>query len=343
MIKEKKEKLNNYFSRVLKYMTLDNKFYLYEILKISILAEKCNELISLYRLEGNKKEKNLSLDEVYSISKNILYEIDNKLETKFDEMLKDNRIVVSYRNKEEKNNSEYKIEDGKIYFNLISSYSDIPVLIHEFFHSLNVNYSINNSLFTEMISIYFEMYSSDLLVGKGIDKNLVDYKERLIYFDKDIKFLLKFNKYLFSYMKNGEIRNIFDLEEELYEEEIEEIYNYFENRDAECEFLESISNQNEDKLRKDRYLSKEFVLHNKYFLNTLLAIYCKKYLDKNKMLEINEELSDEEKMNKFFPKSLIDNDILNLVETEKYIDALKEYLDSHLERYKNFELKKLDK
>ena len=258
-------------------------------------------------------------------------------------MLKDNRIVVSYRNKEEKNNSEYKIEDGKIYLNLISSYSDIPVLIHEFFHSLNVNYSINNSLFTEMISIYFEMYSSDLLVGKGIDKNLVDYKERLIYFDKDIKFLLKFNKYLFSYMKNGEIRNIFDLEEELYEEEIEEIYNYFENRDAECEFLESISNQNEDKLRKDRYLSKEFVLHNKYFLNTLLAIYCKKYLDKNKMLELNEELSDEEKMNKFFPKSLIENDILNLVETEKYIDALKEYLDTHLERYKNFELKKLDK
>ena len=84
MIKEKKEKLNNYFSRVLKYMTLDNKFYLYEILKISILAEKCNELISLYRLEENKKEKNLSLDEVYSISKDILCEIDNKLETKFD-------------------------------------------------------------------------------------------------------------------------------------------------------------------------------------------------------------------------------------------------------------------
>lgn len=191
--------LNNYCKRMDNSKFLLNGLYFYDL--TSYLYSFINDKVSLYNLNtpvGSwQSENNLSSMEVLSIVEEYFGERAPKYKSLFLKAIQDGTINLNIDrgldngftllDSELENVAGLDLENH-LHANCVFNhdYGDPSLLIHEFFHTLNLdkkgNISLNRSYFTEAISIYFEMDIFNFMLEKGYDsRDIFHYRlERLI-------------------------------------------------------------------------------------------------------------------------------------------------------------------
>lgn len=150
-------------------------------------------------LDNKSITNHLTYKDIFEISFDIIGHINSMYLFPFSTLI-DNGII----------NFEYET-DSKIYYKYLKinikrefNYTDVIILIHEFFHYLNRGNTNNRYILTEFISIYFEFIATNYLI-KNIDIKEIDYLRRFRNTYKCINYYLKLNKILTNYFKYSEL------------------------------------------------------------------------------------------------------------------------------------------
>ena len=172
MTKEEYKKLNRYLNMVFNVLEYNDSFLIKNAVSIDYSIEELLNYCINDNIDFLSKENNMTFMDIYRETREIIMSISPKYVEEFDKLLNSGVIDFSYDN--EYTDSEFifyfKNKVGIININRRFNYNDVVLLIHEFFHYLNsriVNRSENTYLFTEFISIYFEIYSINYLKKKN--------------------------------------------------------------------------------------------------------------------------------------------------------------------------------
>ena len=185
MLKEEYKKLNEYLDDCFKYLEMNDWFLLDNIYNIGYLSELYIQTLDEYEIKENEKTEYLSYEEVYLLAREIVENINSQYLEKYDNLLATGQLDFSY-------NSEYydshffynaRTDISTININRTFNYSEVCTLVHEFMHFVNFSKDKNTNnryLFTEFISIYFEEYARNYLLYKGINKEKLNFNERIM-------------------------------------------------------------------------------------------------------------------------------------------------------------------
>ncbi len=296
-------KLNQYLSEICNYLEKDNSFLLDNILRISILNSHFlnrtqNETFG-YEIIHN----HLTFEDVFLLAREIIESIDKSYLTDFDKLISTGEIDFSFEDEyiESKCVTFYKNKNEAqqmININRSFNYDDCLDLVHEFIHYTNgKTYTENRHLFTEFISIYYELYAEDFLLKKGINKKELNIFGRMKSLKYHSKMFFNYEVVLVAYLTFGPIQKdtlpylkkyILNMTQEDFDDECTLFYKN----------LAMIEKNNKEKLDKNpsllgKYLSEKFITHNyRYILGTFLAIYARKYVDPKNILYLNQHLAD---------------------------------------------------
>ena len=178
-MKEIYDKLNYYLNEICKYLEKENAFLLENIYAISRLNDEVLKHIEDYRLDNKTKQNKLTFEDVFLLARKIIASIDKSYLESFDNLIKSGELDFSFESAYEDSVciSMHRKNQVKqiININREFNYNDVRLLVHEFIHYTNGKHiSPNRHYFTEFLSIYFEFYTIDYLLKKGINKDEID-------------------------------------------------------------------------------------------------------------------------------------------------------------------------
>lgn len=337
------KELNDYMNEIFKRLEVNDSFLLRNLLPITNINGSFINFMKNYHLEINKKENNLTFEDVYLLAREIIESINPNYLKDYDNLIKSGELDFDYENNLYcslftyfDNDFNYLI-DIKRNFN----YDDVLFMVHEFMHYTNGKHKKSNNryLLTEFLSIYFENYALDYLLKKGINKKEINYNDRFI---STLRSAKAFNIYvtsLLSYKNFGSIdlnnlpfinQYFFEITKEQFENECSKILNKIRNIKKEYESEIMTEDFDEDELN-DRLL-KLFNNNYRYVFGTLLAIYADKYCDMKDIVNLNDHINDE----KYGNMDLIE--LLNLfnipnIDSKDFLLKLSSALKEYTQKY----------
>lgn len=295
-------KLNFYLNEICKYLRCGNAFLLQNIAGISRLNSSFAHMINGLDLKHETVENHLTYQDVYLLAREVIESIDEGYLASFDNLMQsgeldfnfDHSFAVSKCVSIYKSNHVQQLID----INRVFNYTDVVLLVHEFMHYTNgLQQSQSRNYLTEFISIYFELYTIEYLLNKGINPFEIDYLRRLINTKDDVNRLMSYDIILLAYEQFGNLdsstisflqKYILQISDKAFEEDC-------------CDFLSDldyIKKQYEDELtihpeNLGRYLSESFITYNyKYLLGTAAAFYAYKYVDYKRIVAFNNHIHD---------------------------------------------------
>ena len=280
-------KLNFYLNDICNYLEKENSFLLDNILSIAKLNDTFLEYIEQDSFDNKTIKNNLTFDDVYLLTREIIEQIDKNYLKEFDNLIQSGELDFSFNNDYDDSYciSMYRKNEVKqiININRDFNYNDVRVLIHEFIHYTNgKKYSINRKYLTEFLSIYFEFYAIDYLLAKGINKEEIDYFHRIKSTKEHSNIFNRYEIVLLAFIKFGNLdentvsllqKYLLNIKKEAFEKECTILYKN----------LYIAEERNRTKIEKNPeilgcVLSEEFITSNyRYILGTLLAFYAHEY------------------------------------------------------------------
>ncbi len=344
-MKEIYDKLNYYLNDICNYLEKENSFLLENIFEICILNDKFLEFIENYDLDNKTIQNNLTYEDVYLLAREIIGHIDKNYLESFDNLIQSGELDFSYENDYDDSECVTMYRNGKVVRQIINinrefNYSDVRILIHEFIHYTNgKKQSINRNYLTEFLSIYFEFYTIDYLLKKGINKEEIDYLHRIKNVKVHSTIFFQYEIVLLAYTKFGNIdentisllqQYFLNIKKDVFEKECTALYKN----------LCIAEEKNKEKIKENpnelgRLLSEEFIAYNyKYILGTFLAFYAYKYCNFDDIVYLNNHISE------FDDKSISDiclNIGVNLNDvnfSQELFDSIEEYVSDKQIDYK---------
>lgn len=295
-------KLNYYLNEICNYLNDNYPFLLENIRRISILNDEFLKTVNNYSLDNVVIKNNLTFMEVLSLSREVIANIDKNYLEEFDSLLASGELDFGYENEYIdsecqtifKNNEVNQIINIDRKFN----YDDVRCLVHEFIHYTNTKKrTINIDNLTEFLAIYFEFYTIAYLLKKGINKEELDYLKRIKGTKRHASIFFQYEIVLLAYVTFGRINDnsinllkkyLLNIKESQFEKECMSLYKNISL--AEDKFKKEIESNPE---LFGKLVSNEFIVNNyKYILGTILALYAYKNVSLEKMVYLNNHLSD---------------------------------------------------
>ncbi len=339
MIEEEYKKLNNYLNDIFMFLEKKDSFFLRNIFEIAMLNTSFLEFINKYNLKDETIKNKLSFEEVYLLAREIIESLNKYYLEDFDKLIQTGQLDFSYDS--EYIGSYYEKINGinVININREFNYSDVRILVHEFIHYINSKNFISTKgyLFSEFLSIYFELYTIDYLIDiKGIPKNEISYNDRLLHIKDISEFLDKHIVILLAYEKFGAIdKNTIKLINENYlsENYTEEMFNSDCHnllkglQKTEEEYKKSTIDVNEEELIST--LASPFSKIYRYILGSLLAFYSRKYCNVEDIVYLNNHVIDYD----IIIKNI--SDVLKMIGIDIYEDNFKDKVFDSIDDYIN--------
>lgn len=305
MADEQYKKLNNYLNDIFIYLSYRDSFLIDNIYKICILNSDFNKFIKKYEIKEESRENNLSFNDVYLLGREIIESINKDYLVEYDKLIETGILDFSY-NREYLDSHFTKVNNQAIInLNRHFNYSDVIILVHEFFHYMNrrgIKTSLNRYLLTEFISIYFEMYAIEFLINnKHISKEEIDYNSRLVNTKEHSNNFIRYELILLAYGNFGNINKdsvnllnqffLNNLDEKQFNKDCLNVLNNLERMEKyyrEDIRFEKIFNHQELAQEQSLALSTDY----RYILGTLLAFYARKYSKIEDMVYLNDHIND---------------------------------------------------
>lgn len=332
-------KLNNYLNDICIYLEEKHSFLLDNIDSIWILNDAFLQNIKSYSLENKTVQNNLTFDDVYLLAREIIETIDKNYLIDFDNLIQSGTLDFSYDNANiDSHYTSMYINNElipSININREFNYDDVCILIHEFIHYTNgkeKNYSENRNYFTEFLSIYFEIYTIEYLLKKGINKEELDYLSRIKILMHHSKIFNHYEIVLLAFVKFGNLDSytvsllqqyFCNINKELFDKECSTLYKNL------CIVEESYKDEIEENPNMlGSILSDAFITTNyRYILGTLLAIYAYKYSNFDDIVYLNNHINDYNDKSVYDICSSIGIDLKSKDFNEKLFTAINEYMD----------------
>ena len=334
------ENLNNYYNDLCLGLSINDGFFLNNIQSLGFVSFNVSNILEHVNLKQKIIKDNLSFLEIFDKSKEIIKQIEPKYLEDFNKIMSKGILEVNYdildipfeeRNMgcscftSDLNNDK---EKGIIKIDDSFNYNTIPSLIHEFFHKTNESKNKARYLLSEYISVYFEIYTYELLKKQGISLNQLNLNYRLFALKDCCEFIEDKGFYLYTFDQLGNYKedtykyiNYSNIPENILKEELLLELNWFEQ-------MEEIYNNN--KKIKDSFSESKYYIMNqysndyRYLLGALLAYYSLYNLTKDDVLKLNEALINNKEIT--FEEALkiinitIDDNTIN-----KCIESIKRY------------------
>lgn len=305
MTEEQYKKLNNYFDLMSKQLEKNDHFLLENLSAIAYTSEDFMYFIKQYDFREENKENNLTYEQVYQTGRLIIADINDKYLSIYDQLIEDGTLDFNYQM--DNSGCWCYTENQKILLDIERnfSYADVVTLIHEFIHYTNRNsnkISNNRYLFTEFLSIYFEIYTQKYLIEKyNAPKESIGIYRRLKDCQKCSNDINSISIPFFAYLKTGnlnsnsnEFTNEYFIHEskESFEKECLNILKYFEKIEKEYHFKILYEKEfSEDELG-NFFVNKSGINKSyRYLLGTLLAYYAMNYLDMKILIQLNDSIN----------------------------------------------------
>lgn len=297
-------KLNHYLNEICNYLEKENSFLLENIHSIYKLNDAFLKQIQTYSLDNKIVKNNITFEEVFLLAREIIESIDKSYLTDFDNLIQSGELDFSFDGIYEDSEciSRYRKKRVKqlINMNREFNYNDVRILIHEFNHYTNGKKdSINRHYFTEFLSIYFEFYTIEFLLEKGINKEEVDYFHRMKNIKRHSTIFFQYEKVLLAFITFGN----------LDDDTILLLHHYFlnipkERFEKECTLLYKslciAEAYHKEKIKTNpkmlgQILAEEFIIQDyRYILGTILALYARKYANFNDIVYLNNHIHEYE-------------------------------------------------
>ncbi len=349
IMKKVYDKLNYYLNDICNYLERKHQFLLENIDKICKLNDSSLKILESYSFDNQTIQNSLTYDEIYCLAREIVECIDKDYLESFDNLIQSGELDFSYENDYRDSQCVSTYKDGEAIRQIINinrefNYNDVILLIHEFIHYTNgKKISKNRDFFTEFLSIYFEFYAIDYLLQKGINKEEIDYLDRIKNLKEHSTIFFQYEIVLLAYEKFGN----------LDENTVELLQQYFldvekETFEKECTTLQNnlciAEEVNKDRIKKNpnesgHILAEEFMSYNyKYILGTFLALYARKYSNFNDVVNLNNHINELNDKTIYDICLSIGIDLNDENFVQKLFDSMKEYINA-----KQFESAKLIK
>ena len=351
--KEQYDKLNDYYNKICLYLSFDDGIFLSNLYPFGYIASKVKDLLENVDLEKTLQDDCFSFLEIFDKAKDLMKKIapdyvddfnnimsNGILDVNYDRLnipYKERKIGQSYYSNKNTNKPSIEIDES---FN----YDAIAVLIHEYFHKSNDSKNRTRYLLTEFISIYFEMYTYELLKQEGIETDRLDIKFRLNDLYECSDFINDKAFFLYTYDQLGNfddntykfINYVRITKEEFDKDLLYELQDFEKKEDR--------YNKNENIKKRypiiDYYLSQEYSQDYKYFMGALLAYYSLYHLNKEDVLRLNEALIKNQKIT--FKEAL---KVLGISINDEFIDecinCVERYVDENDLYKKEEDIKKM--
>ena len=303
MNEKRYKELNAYLNEIFKYCEEENYFLLRNIEELAKMNDLFLQYIMDKPVEDKTIENNMTFEEVLTETRFIIASIDKGYLKDFDQLLETGVLDFSFKQEYDDSCFTHIEKDDQIY-NLVNinrefNYNDVLSLVHEFIHFTNGKGKIGATwnVFTEFLSIYFEIYAAEYLFNKGVLSNEISYKDRLRIAKGHAGVFSRYEIVLLAYEKFGALDKntyqfltnyILNISEKQFELECYNLYNNLSRIDH--AFKEDRKWQKEQ--RKTSKWSDTFITSNyRYILGTLLAFYARKYVDMDKIVFLNNHLN----------------------------------------------------
>ena len=330
-------KLNYYLNDICNYLEKGNGFLLENIHAISRLNDAFLEYMQSYNLDNETKQNKLTFEDVFLLAKEIIQSIDKDYLESFDNLIKSGELDFSFESTY--NDSEcismYRKDQVKqiININREFNYNDVRLLVHEFIHYTNGKKdSINRHYFTEFLSIYFEFYTIDYLLKKGINKEEIDYFYRIKNVKRHSTVFFQYEIPLLAFIEFGNLdentvsllqQYVLNIKKEEFAKECSLL----------CENLSLAEQNNEEKIKESPnslgfILSEEFITKNyRYILGTILAIYARKYANFEDIVYLNNHINEYDNKSVYEICLSIGIDLDDEKFQQKLFEAMDEYIN----------------
>lgn len=138
MTDEQYKKLNGYLNNIFIELEYVDSFLIKNIYEISRLNSEFNKFIRNYDFKEESRENNLTFNEVYLLGREIIESIKEDYLSEYDKLIKMGILDFSYSNKYVGSHFTKVNNQGIININRHFNYSDVRILVHEFFHYMNM-------------------------------------------------------------------------------------------------------------------------------------------------------------------------------------------------------------
>lgn len=343
MTEEQYKKLNYYLNIIFMELLKIDDFLPKNLSALQNTSEKFLEFVSDYELKENYNENSLTYEDIYKIAREIIESINKKYLPIYDKIIDNGILDFNYENDGSGSccyikNNNILIDVGRKF-----TYDDITCLVHEFIHYINNNNNtkretINRYLFTEFISIYFEIYAQRYLLKKyDAPIDAIGIYSRLIDAQKCAEKICIYSIPFFAYEKNGNLsEKSYDFINECFEDETQE------NFEIKCKKLLEVCESVDQDYRHEILYEKEFnerdfgrygifrtgiSRHYRYLLGTLLAYYSIDNIDINYMIKLNEFVNTDE-ASQLTPIDLLTEFGINMNDfLDKSLESIEKVLD----------------
>lgn len=304
MNQEEYKELNKYLNETFSYLEKNDTFYTSNIVNIWLLNKKYYSFMKDFALEDDSFENKLTYEDIYLLAREVIESINPKYLNDFDKLIQTGELDFRY-NKEFDCSEFFIDENGHNNINIDRefNYTDVVKLVHEFIHYVsgkNGNISMNRFLLSEFFSIYFETYTKDYLIKKGIPKDEIDYKERLRLLYNDTSDFMKIGLPYVAYSNFGDINDTSyelmknyitkNITRQTFNEECDNLLNHFKEMEKDYREQHFSCEYNEDELRKN--YAYDFSSHCEYLFCTLLAFYARSYCNIEDIVYMNDHIND---------------------------------------------------
>lgn len=311
MKKEDYQKLNYYLNGCFKELEKKDAFLLRNIHPLARLSDTYIHLINNYDLEIYNEENNLTFNDVYLLTREIIESIDESYLKYYDKMLENGQLDFSYDLEYSTSHFYWNFDKDLrlVNINRYFNYTDVPTLVHEFMHYMNGlgNFFSNNQyLLSEAISIYFELYAKKYLLEKGVSKEELFLNQRIIYTQKATSNFNWYSLILLAYEKYGNIdENTYKLlneyvcriTKEEFEEECSKALELClkEHEEYKFEYKMTTDDINMNKFEENLFSHLTTFLNQsyKYVFGTYIAYYALENVPKEKMTYLCNHINEE--------------------------------------------------
>lgn len=295
-------KLNWYLKDICNYLEKECPHLLEHIDEICNLNDAFLQFIEKYSLDNRTMQNHLTYEECYLLAREIVEHIDKNYLVSFDRLIESGELDFGFENEYSESHcvSMYTKGQVKQMINIKRkfNYDDVRALVHEFIHYTNgTKDSTMRRNLTEFLSTYFDFYTVDYLLEKGINEKEIDYFHRMKSLKQHSFIFFQYETVLLAYIKFGNLdSNTFlwvqkylqNIKKETFEKECSILYKclcYAEKRNKER--IEQCPNL------LGKVLSEEFITKNyRYLFGTFLSIYAYKYSNFDDIVYLNNHMNE---------------------------------------------------
>ncbi|MBR1413232.1 MAG: hypothetical protein IJ574_00995 [Bacilli bacterium] len=274
-------------------------------------------------------EININNNELLSMAREVIESINHEYLKKFDEYVKYDCIKIDKDLK-----SVYKVFSDNIEIERTNNYENVATIVHEFIYSLTYtpNSSINSRILSEMMAIYYELYTIDYLIDiKKINPKFIDYNFRLRNTIDCTELINEYSIIILAYQAFGK----------LDKNKIENISSYLNNFDLEQFRDKSTKLFNEmsftNNIRDNLLLAEDIFGSYEYLYSTLLAFYNREKLT---IEEMNTLLYNINEYEHYFVNELLMEYGIDINDKYEFCKYSKKGISNYLNNvYKSLKLK----